>query len=154
MPVFHERLWPAAWVYAVGFLMVPAVILVFTPINFWIGAAIAVTLYAAFLTLVLAYSPIIEVTATQVRVAGAHVPLSFTGQCLPHTTRERARLAAGPQLDLRAWLCIRGWIPTSLTIEITDDADPVPYWLISTRRPTELAAAITEARAVNRRQTS
>ena len=30
---------------------------------------------------------------------------------------------------------------------VSDDADPVPYWLISTRRPVALAAAVEAARA-------
>jgi hypothetical protein len=31
-------------------------------------------------------------------------------------------------------------------VEVSDAADPVPYWLVSTRRPQRLAAALQAAR--------
>jgi hypothetical protein len=30
-------------------------------------------------------------------------------------------------------------------VEITDPADPAPYWLVSSRRPVELAEALSRA---------
>ena len=44
-------------------------------------------------------------------------------------------------LDARAYLCIRGWIPTGIRVAVADPQDPTPYWLVSTRRPEELLTA-------------
>ena len=41
-----------------------------------------------------------------------------------------------------AWLLLRGWIPGVVKIELTDADDPTPYWLVSTRNPAALAAAL------------
>jgi hypothetical protein len=58
---------------------------------------------------------------------------------------ERMRQARGPDLDARAYLCLRGWIATGVLVELRDTEDPTPYWLVSSRRPAELAAAISAA---------
>jgi hypothetical protein len=49
----------------------------------------------------------------------------------------------GVDLDARAFLKIRPWVKPVVRIELDDDNDPTPYWLVSTRRPKELAAALT-----------
>ena len=56
----------------------------------------------------------------------------------------------GTGLDARAYLVIRGWVHSVVRVPITDPADPAPYWLLSTRRPTELAAAINGSRRPER----
>jgi hypothetical protein len=50
-------------------------------------------------------------------------------------------------LDARAWLLIRGWITPVVKVDLTDPTDPTPYWIVSTRRPAEVVAAIAKARA-------
>jgi len=52
----------------------------------------------------------------------------------------------GGYLHADAWLLIRGWIPGLVRIELDDETDPTPYWLISSRRPETLALAIQEAK--------
>ncbi len=60
------------------------------------------------------------------------------------TFREKEATAQrGTRLNGLAYLCIRGWIDPVVRIEITDPSDRTPYWLTSTRRPEELAAALT-----------
>ena len=67
------------------------------------------------------------------------------GEAIAHSASDtRDRLGRGA--DRRALLVVRGYIPTSVEVAIADPADPHPYWLISTRRPDELAAALTELR--------
>jgi len=57
---------------------------------------------------------------------------------IPNTRR-----AIGPEGDPSAWVFSRPWIRTSVKIVSTTDAPP--YFLISTRRPAALAAAIVAA---------
>jgi hypothetical protein len=48
----------------------------------------------------------------------------------------------GTRLDARAYLMLRGWIPGVARITLDDPTDPTPYWLVSTRDPEGLAAAL------------
>jgi hypothetical protein len=52
----------------------------------------------------------------------------------------------GTRLDARAWLLIRGWVAPVVKIEVIDEQDPTPYWLVSARRPRELEQAIAKAK--------
>jgi hypothetical protein len=63
--------------------------------------------------------------------------------------REATRLRLGPQADPAAHHVVRGWIGPSVMVRLSNP-DPVPYWVISTRRPEELATAIKSARAETR----
>ena len=53
--------------------------------------------------------------------------------------------AAGPGADARAYLVLRPYLRESVIVHVADPADPAPYWLVSTRRPAQLAAALTES---------
>ena len=55
---------------------------------------------------------------------------------------DQARRRAGVDADARAHLVLRPYVATAVEITLDDPADPVPYWLVSTRRPDALAAAV------------
>lgn len=52
--------------------------------------------------------------------------------------------AMGRQLDPEAYVVHRGYIPTMVIVVLDDPLDPTPYWLISTRDPEGLAAALPD----------
>ena len=52
----------------------------------------------------------------------------------------------GPDADVRAYVVQRPYIPEAVEVSVVDPADPHPYWLVSTRQPAQLAAAITRGR--------
>lgn len=45
----------------------------------------------------------------------------------------------GPSADPVAFVVLRAWVPTAVQVVLDDPTDPTPYWLVSTRRPLELA---------------
>jgi hypothetical protein len=55
---------------------------------------------------------------------------------------EETRRVAGPEADARAYLLLRPYAKRAVKVEITDPADPAPYWLVCTRHPDELASAL------------
>jgi len=57
---------------------------------------------------------------------------------------EETRRVAGPEADARAYLLLRPYLKRAIRVEITDPADPAPYWLVSSRRPDDLATAIKD----------
>ncbi|MGW2368192.1 DUF3093 domain-containing protein [Streptomyces sp. NPDC001667] len=60
---------------------------------------------------------------------------------------EEARAWRTHKADTRAFMLLRGYIPTAVRVEITDPADPTPYVYLSTRSPERLAAALAAVRA-------
>lgn len=52
------------------------------------------------------------------------------------------RRVLGVDADARAYLLVRVYCKGAVKVEVTDPADPVPYWLVSTRHPNALAASL------------
>ena len=59
---------------------------------------------------------------------------------------DTARRVAGRDADARAFLLLRPYLKQAVRVEIDDPADPTPYWLVSTRRPEDLAEALEALR--------
>jgi len=87
----------------------------------------------------------VGVRAGEVVAGPAHVPLRHCGAVSP-LDAEAARRLRGPEADANAFLVLRPWVATAVRVEITDPADPTPYWLVSTRHPERFAAAASTAR--------
>jgi Protein of unknown function (DUF3093) len=90
-------------------------------------------------------TPLVEVAGGTLRAGAAHIPLALVG-AVEVLDAEQMRQALGPALDARAFLCLRGWIATGVRFTLTDPADPTPYWLVSSRRPDQLAEAVSPGR--------
>lgn len=58
---------------------------------------------------------------------------------------DQTRRATGPDADVRAYLVLRPYLRRSVMVQVVDPADPVPYWLVSTRRPAALASTLRTA---------
>lgn len=140
MTLFRERLYAAPWLFVATALIMPACLAIFWPINLTVGIILAIVLYAAIVGLLVGFSPVLEVTAEEFRAGRANIEREFIGRVESFTGTE-ATLERGQRLDARAWLLLRGSLAI-VKVPILDAADPVPYWIISTRRPRELAAVL------------
>jgi hypothetical protein len=74
----------------------------------------------------------------------AHIPVSMLARPTP-LDKETTRLVAGRDANAHAYLLLRPYLKRSVRVDVTDPTDPVPYWLVSTRRPDELAGALAAA---------
>ncbi len=138
---YRERLWPAPWLFFATALVIPASLLVSFPIDLRFGIVAAIVLYAACIAGLLYGSPRVEVIDGELIAGRARIPLTLIGE--PSGYRgDEARAERGPRLDARAWLLIRGWVDPVVKVPIDDPDDPTPYWLVSTRRPDDLVAAL------------
>ena len=144
---YQERLWaPASWwviglffavsfATAVGFALGPAISLA--------GGGLTTALVAGGLLWYGGSSIVVD--EDSLRVGRYRLEAEYLGEVLAHTAGEtRERL--GRDADRRALLVMRGYIPTSVEVAIADPADPHPYWLVSTRRPDDLAQALVRLR--------
>jgi len=78
------------------------------------------------------------------RAGRAQIPVHLLAE--PEALDEtRTREVAGPQADARAYLLLRPYLRHAVMVDVVDPADPAPYWLVSTRHPRSLAAALTAA---------
>lgn len=59
---------------------------------------------------------------------------------------DQAKALRGPRADARARLVLRGYLPAAVRLNVADPRERAPYWYVSTRRPTELAAALNRVR--------
>ena len=146
-----ERLWPSpgAW------LMAPLVGVLAAVCLLPVGRPAAVTAGAVGFGLVLAgllrASARVEVSAAHgLRAGSAVVPAEFLGGGTA-ARGEAARQLRGPVLDARTHLCLRGWVDGVALVQLDDPADPTPSWLVSSRRPEQLLAAVEAARAASGR---
>ncbi|MGV8912327.1 MAG: DUF3093 domain-containing protein [Rhodoglobus sp.] len=145
MIIYRERLWPTAWLYISTALVIPASILVFMPINILAGYITAVVLYSGIVLFLLSTAPTIEVADGELRAGKARLPVEIIGTVTTFNGQE-ATLERGQRLDARAWLMIRGWVAPVAKIEVNDESDPTPYWLLSSRTPELLAEAIAQSK--------
>ncbi len=81
-------------------------------------------------------------------VDDAHIPLRFIAAARAidaETKRELLGVRAHPW----AFVVQRPWVKGAVVVLLNDPDDPTPYWLVSSRRPQALAAAIEQARAAD-----
>lgn len=76
----------------------------------------------------------------------ASLPVRHAGE-VRILDRAAIRRLIGPEADPMAWTVHRPWIREGLAVVVADPEDDTPYWLISTRRPIQLAAALAAARS-------
>jgi hypothetical protein len=76
----------------------------------------------------------------------ASIPVRWLGTPVALDARASRQLA-GVDADARAYLLLRPYVKQSVQVPVQDPADPAPYWMLSTRHPHRLVAAITEAAA-------
>jgi hypothetical protein len=143
--LFRERLtvpiiwWVLAGLFALSVLLAVGAYL--GPV--WgIGTSVATLLVAA--TIFGYASLVISVSGKETRVGRATIEHAYVAGCRA-LDADQTRRRAGVEADARAHLVLRPYIKTAVEITLDDPDDPVPYWLVSTRHPQRLAAALQDA---------
>jgi hypothetical protein len=119
----------------------------------WAGLSLAagIVIYAALecaaaLVLLAWGSATITLTSAELAVGSRRLPLGEIGE-VAVLDPAQTRALRGPRADPAAYLLIRPYLPWAVYVGITGRPPEQPYWLIATRRPAELAAAIERARS-------
>ncbi|MFD2338852.1 DUF3093 domain-containing protein [Clavibacter tessellarius] len=142
---YAERLRPAPWLFVATALVIPASLLVFLPISVLAGVVVAIVLYGGVVAVLVLTSPVIEVADGRLRAGPASIDVDQLGD--PEGFRgAEATAERGVRLHARAHLVIRGWVDPVVRVPLLDPTDPAPYWLLSTRDPERLIAAIRGSR--------
>lgn len=144
---YRERLWVSWWWWPLG-LGVAAVLA--TEVNIGVRQLpdwLAYAVLGSVATFVLLWLSRFEVKVVGTGddpelVAGeAHLPASVITR-LAAVPRTAKSAALGRQLDPAAFVLHRTWVGSMLLVVLDDPDDPTPYWLVSTRRPEQVIAAL------------
>lgn len=144
--VYRERLAPGPSYVAgaVGLGVMLGLVVWFVSVGWAVGLG---GVLAIVLALALWFSsPVVSVERTAadgpvLRAGRAWIPLD---QLAHPVVLDAAALreALGPGSDARSYGCIRPWLRAAVRVEVTDLDDPTPYWIVATRHPDALAAAL------------
>lgn len=144
--VYRERLHAPWWMWVLGTVLMLTLGVAY---GFRLGTAAGIITVlvaeAVVAALLLLTAPVVVVDDAVLRAGRARLPLRHVGRVATFDAG-RTRDARGTQGDTRAYLCLRGWIPASILVEVDDPDDPHPYWLVSTRRGSDLAPVLAAAR--------
>lgn len=83
----------------------------------------------------------IEVRDGELVIKRAHIPLEYLGE-VTIIPKEKFGYERTRGADPAAFFAITFWISKGLRVEVKDERDPTPYWLISSKRGKALAAAL------------
>ncbi len=109
------------------------------------AAAVAAGAALAVLALIWLGRIRVRVDNAHLRVDDANLPREFiTGAYAVDAEERRALL--GVEADPLAFVILRPWVRGTVRVDLDDPADPTPYWLISSRHPDRLAAALNSGR--------
>jgi hypothetical protein len=149
-PAYDERLGvPLRW-WALATMFVASMLLAFlVALPLWVSLLGTGALVAAVAGLFLAYGAARVSVGDGVLSAGrARIPVADVGAA-EALDPEAARLLAGRDADARAYLLLRPYLRRAVRVEVTDPADPTPYWLVSTRHPRTLVEELSAAIGVS-----
>ena len=141
---YRERLGPSLWILVAAALAAPMAALVLTPIDTTIALVAGAGVGVVLIALMIAAAPVVEVRDGELRAGRAHIGVEFLGAPEVHVGDD-ARHARGAGLDPRSWHLIRGGIDGIVVIPVTDVDDPTTAWVISSRTPDRLSAAVRRA---------
>ncbi|HVN12217.1 MAG TPA: DUF3093 domain-containing protein [Kineosporiaceae bacterium] len=138
---YRERLWPAWWLWPLVVALGAGFGLVVAPYGAVPAVVVTVVMTGVLAVLLLSWTATVGLDGDLFVAGRARIPVRLLGtpEVLDAAGMQHAR---GPGLDARAYLCLRGWIGPGLRVPVVDPEDPVPYWLVSSRRPGELADAL------------
>lgn len=86
-------------------------------------------------------STVVSVDVEGLRVGGAFLEARHVGT-VRSLNRSDYRTLLGTGADARAYLVTRPYLEHGVSVGVDDPSDPAPYWLVSSRHPQDLAAAL------------
>lgn len=134
---------PLSWVAGTLVVALIAAAQLHTALPGWAGLVPYVVLVAGVLVGAVVLSRReVRVADGVLHVPGARAPLTAFGP--PEVLEGRAlQLWLGPQAHRDAWVATSPWLRAAVRLPVVDPADDTPYWLVGTRHPVALVAALS-----------
>lgn len=145
-PTYRETLWPGPLVLVLTSAGVVALAVAYAralgAMAGWVLAGGGLVVATALLV---ATAPRVRVDSCVLRAGRARLPLRCIGRVLVLDPAAVA-VARGPGGDPSAHLVTRAGVRGAVLVEVMDPEDPHRTWLVASRRPGDLAGAISRAR--------
>ena len=142
--IFAEVLRPPIWVLAFIYFMFLSLV-----IAIWAAFDTTVTMVAftiatlAMPFIALSLTSRISVDQRELRIDKAHIELKYLGK-VTVLDSDAMRMLRTRDADPAAFLAIKFWAAKGIKIEVTDQRDSTPYWLVTSKRGEKLAALLTK----------
>ncbi|HWD80931.1 MAG TPA: DUF3093 domain-containing protein [Kribbella sp.] len=134
---------PVSWWIIAAAAVITLFVIVAVPVGTIAGAIVGGLAAVLLLALFLRYGGArVEVDEQHLRAGRAQIDRTYLGDA-EALTGEAARNAFGRDCDPKAYLVLRSYLPGAVRVRIADPDDPTPYWVIATRHPDRLAAALS-----------
>jgi len=133
--VIRTPFWLIAFIY---FLFMSLVVAVWAALGNQPALLTWVTTTLLLVVIVQKSALLIEVDESELRAGPARIELKYIGQTTALDSKEMGRLRTR-DADPASYLIFRFWRSTGVKLELNDPRDQTPYWLITSKRNTELA---------------
>lgn len=141
--LYKERVLPSIYFYIASITLPLSLLLVALPFSEIVSISLALGSIPAVLVLSWLGSPLISITESNFSIGQVSIETKFLGKAEVVSPQD-AFEERGVKLDSRAFTKFQIGVKQLVKIEITDPADPTPYWLIATRNPEVVAALINK----------
>lgn len=144
--LFRERLTPSPVVALIAAITGAVFGVILVPLSVLAAVIVGIVLAVSAVVLLLLTAPVIEVAPDRVVAGPARIEPELLGDPQLLEGQDWAD-TMGQEFEPLAYHCTRGWLHAGVRVPIHDDQDPTTAWVISSRRPEELALALTAAHA-------
>lgn len=142
---YEERVLPSLGFFVAGLFLPAALFLISLPFALELALGVAVGSYMVFFIASYLMAPKISVANHVLQVNNALITKDLLGQTIIVEGKDQF-LERGQRLNTLAYTKFQIGVKGLVKIELKDEKDPTPYWLIATRHPEVLASHLNAKR--------
>ncbi len=135
---YVERVLPSVSFFVAGLFLPTALFLVSLPFSIEIALTVAIGSYLALLGISYLLAPKILLQDGVLRVNSAVIPVIHLGEASVIEHKDQF-LERGHKLSTLAYTRFQIGVKGLVKVELQDENDPTPYWLVATKHPEVLA---------------
>ncbi len=141
--LYQERTLPSLGFYAATLFVPVAVFVIALPFSEEVGIVLAVLSLALVLLATWIFSPLISLTADRLTIGKVKIETKYLGKAMS-IEGDEVFMERGTLLDSRAYTVFQIGVKQLVKIDINDERDPTPYWLIASRNPEVIAGLLNK----------
>jgi hypothetical protein len=141
--LYKERVLPSVLFYLATLTLPVSLILVALPFSEVAGFVMAGIAIPLIIGLTWLAAPLITLTESELRIGNVAIDRALLGD-VEVISSANAFKERGVNLHSRAYTRFQIGVKELIKVEIKDELDPTPYWLIATRNPEVIAGLINK----------
>lgn len=141
--LYKERVLPSILFYLATVTLPVSLVLVALPFSDVVGFVMAGTSILLIVGLTWLAAPLITLTETELRIGNVAIDRELLGNAEVIKSADAFK-ERGVNLHSRAYTRFQIGVKELIKVEIRDELDPTPYWLIATRNPEVIAGILNK----------